>query len=69
MNGPTDNTKESVQNMLIPQGEQEVGLVDEHNPHLDRGNLVTTINSLFAKYDIVLLEGEDGIGRTTIDQL
>ena len=48
------------------QEEQDVNVVDEPNLHLDRGNLITTINSLFAKYDIVLLEGEDGIGRTTI---
>lgn len=48
------------------QNEQDVNAVDEPIPHLPRGNLITTINSLFAKYDIVLLEGEDGIGRTTI---
>ncbi|MBN8600652.1 MAG: hypothetical protein J0M26_06475, partial [Planctomycetes bacterium] len=45
---------------------QYVNVVDEPNLHLDRGNLITTIDSLLAMYDIVLLEGEDGIGRTTI---
>jgi len=66
MNDLTDNSKDSAFNMPNRQEEQDVNIVDEPIPHLDRGNLITTINSLFAKYDIVLLEGEDGIGRTTI---
>lgn len=37
-------------------------------PRLSRANLLTTLDALFSNYDLVLLEGEDGIGRTTLAQ-
>lgn len=41
-------------------------LQSDVQPLVQRKNLFTTIKSLLTKYDIVLLEGEDGIGRTTL---